>query len=173
MNRLVQAVAVLGWALSSVSWATTLERLSLDEMIQKSTTIVRGTVGAMSARQRGSVIYQEVQIRVVERLKGAGGATADVLVPGGVLNGVRQTFSGVPQLSQGSEYVFFLWTGSRGSTQIIGLAQGVFRLSLDSKGAAQVQRAAITEGVGASIEAIAMSLDALRERVRRVAGARE
>lgn len=169
----MQAVAVLGWAMSGVTWATTLERLSLDEMIQKSTAIVRGSVGSMSARQRGSVIYQEVQIRVLERLKGAGGATVDVLVPGGTLNGVRQTFSGVPQLSQSSEYVFFLWTGPRGSTQIIGLAQGVFQLKLDSKGTAQVQRAAITEGVGTSIEAITMSLDALRTRVQRVAGAKE
>lgn len=173
VKKLVQAAAVLGWLVSTGAWATTLEPLTVDEMIQKSTAIVRGTVTSMGAQQRGSIIYQQVQIKVLERFKGSGGGVVDVLVPGGALNGVRQTFSGTPQLLPGVEYVFFLWTGPRGSTQIVGLAQGVLNLKLDAKGDAQVQRAAITEGVGASIDAIAMSLESLRIRIQRVAGARE
>lgn len=173
VKKLVQAAVILGCLAAGEGWATTLERLSLDEMIQKSTAVVRGSVTSMTAHQRGSIIYQQAQIRVVERFKGSGGGVVDVLVPGGTLNGVRQTFSGTPQLSPGTEYVFFLWTGPRGTTQIIGLAQGVLNLKLDAKGNAQVQRAAITEGVGTSIDAIAMSLDSLRVRIQQVTGARE
>lgn len=173
MKKFVQAAAILGCLVAGVSRATTLERLSLDEMIQQSTAIIRGSVTSMAAHQRGSIIYQQVQVRVLERLKGSGATVVDVWVPGGTLNGFRQTFSGTPQLSTGMEYVFFLWTGPRGATQVIGLAQGVLNLKLDAKGNSHVQRAAIAEGVGTPIDAIAMSLDSLRLRIQRVAGVRE
>jgi hypothetical protein len=106
----------------------TLERLSLEEMITKSTAIVRGKVTDSWAAFSGPAIYTHYTIQVAERFKGTGGNSVDVVVPGGVANNLRQVFPGAPALSHGEEYVFFLWTSRAGLTQVIGLTQGLFSL---------------------------------------------
>ena len=53
----------------------------------------------------------------------------EVAVPGGVANNLRQVFAGAPEFNTGDEYVFFLWTGKSGITQVIGLTQGLFAVS--------------------------------------------
>ena len=89
----------------------TLERLSFDDMVVKSTAIVRGKVANSYAAFSGRVIYTHYSVQVIETLKGAASASVDVAVPGGVANNLRQTFSGAPELRPGAEFVFFLWTG--------------------------------------------------------------
>ena len=108
--------------------SATLERLSLDDMIAKSTAIVRGKVSSSNAVAAGPVIYTEYIIQISERFKGQGGNTVAVSVPGGTVNGLRQSFSGAPTLNVGDQFVFFLFTGRDGRNSIIGLTQGLFSL---------------------------------------------
>ena len=93
-------------------------------------------------------------------------------VPGGTANNVRQTFAGTPQFRVGDDYVFFLWTGRSGLTQVIGLTQGLFALSPGSADAPTVTRAASREvmlerGTGRQVkdQAIVMTLADLRARI--------
>ena len=111
----------------------TLERLSLNDMISKSTVIVRGSItGSYAAfASTGPVIYTHYSIQVSEWLKGLGGNTIDMVVPGGVVNNVGQSFSGAPTFRVGDQYVFFLWTSKAGLTQVIGLTQGLFSVAQD------------------------------------------
>lgn len=125
--------------------AATLERLSLDDMIAKSTAIVRGRVTGSVAAFRGPIIYTHYTVQVLDRWKGAVQSTMDVAVPGGTADGYRQIFSGSPQLAQGDEYLLFLWTSRSGLTQIIGLTQGIFQLSKDSSGVTLAVRGASSE----------------------------
>lgn len=125
--------------------ATTLQQLGLDDMIRMSTAIVRGQVQPAYSDVRNSVIYTHYRVQVSTVLKGAGVSQLDVAVPGGTLNGRTQTFAGVPALTAGQDYVLFLWTGKSGLTQIIGLSQGFFAITLNSSGQPMVQRAAATE----------------------------
>jgi hypothetical protein len=108
--------------------SATLARLSMDDLIQQSTSIVRGTVGESWAAFNGPVIYTHYRIQVSERYKGAPQKTVEVVVPGGTVGTVRQTPSGSPFLNAGDEFVFFLWTGKTGVTWITGLTQGLFAL---------------------------------------------
>ena len=107
----------------------TLERLSLDDMITRSTMIVRGKVTASWAAFTGSVIYTHYQIQVSEQFKGATRNSVEVMTPGGTVKGLHQSFSGSPVLNQGDEFVFFLWTSKAGITWITGLTQGLFSLA--------------------------------------------
>jgi hypothetical protein len=106
----------------------TLERLSLEDMIAQSTSIVRGKVNASSTQFHGPVIYTHYKIQVAERYKGANSSEAEIIVPGGSVNGVRQDVAGAPQLNAGDTYVLFLWKGNSGWTHIIGLTQGLFQV---------------------------------------------
>lgn len=125
----------------------TLERLSLDDMIVKSTSIVRGKVANSYAAFSGRVIYTHYSVRVSETLKGAAASMVDVAVPGGVANNLRQTIAGAPELQQGAEFVFFLWAGKSGLTQVIGLSQGLLSLTPTASGDLMAARGASGEAM--------------------------
>jgi hypothetical protein len=125
--------------------AATLESLSLDDMIQKSTAIVRGRVTTSYSTRQGSLIYTHYRVEVSGRWKGAEAAVMDVVVPGGSLGALRQTFSGAPKLAPGSDYLLFLWRGPSGLNHVIGLSQGVFDVQRDASGEAVAFRPATSE----------------------------
>jgi hypothetical protein len=115
-------------------WGATLELLSLNDLISKSTTIVQAQVTGSSASYSGTVIYTHYKIDVLAQWKGSSQSTMDVMVPGGAAKGVRQTYPGVPQLVTGQQYVLFLWTSSQGHIYPMGFTQGVFNLPTDASG---------------------------------------
>ena len=150
----------------------TLERLSLDDLIAKSTSIVRGRVTGSSAAFSGPVIYTHYTIQVEESLKGMSRGAVDVAVPGGVADGLRQTFAGAPVLNPGDEYVFFLYTGKSGVTTVTGLTQGLFALPAGGGSDPAVTRNATRElmldrasGRPVKDQTLVMRLSDLRGRV--------
>src|SRR5690348_12046055 len=131
MLRLIAFIA----AVVSVQGAT-LSRLSLDDMIAKSSDIVRARVTGQRSAFRGTtpagMIYTWYSLQVVETLKGS--PKPEVAVPGGSVGRYRQTIAGAPELKHGDEYVFFIWTSRNGLPQIIGLSQGLLSVNLGSAG---------------------------------------
>jgi len=144
--RFVLSGICLAWSMAQLG-AATLSRLSLDDMINQSTSIVRARVTGAYTATRGPIIYTFYQAQVVARWKGAGQAAVEVAVPGGTANGYRQAFPGTPQLTEGKEYIFFLWTSKSGLTQIMGLTQGLFDLSEDASGVQTAVRGATSNSM--------------------------
>jgi hypothetical protein len=130
MKRPLAAGVVFALALLPLRSAT-LEQLSMSDLIAKSTAIVRAKVVSSYAAMSGPVIYTHYQLQVSERYKGAAQSTVDLAIPGGVAHGVRQVWGGAPQLDNGADCVFFLWTGKSGLTQVMGLSQGLFTVAQD------------------------------------------
>lgn len=122
LGMLVGLIAQMG--------ATTLQQLTLDDMVRQSTSIVRVRIGGSRSAYQGSAIYTYFQLQVLETWKSSGKAGArnatEVAVPGGAVDGIRQNVTGAPELKTGQEYVLFLWTSRSGLTQVIGLSQGRF-----------------------------------------------
>ncbi len=177
-RHLLSAVALISCALPLQS--ATLERLTLDDMIAKSTAIVRGTAVSSRAAFSGRIIYTHYSVQVSESYKGSGSGVLDVAVPGGVANDLRQTFSGSPELRLGQEYVLFLWTAPSGITQIIGLTQGLFSVARGSESDPAVTRLASRElmlgpgGQSVKDQTLTMRLSELRRRIAgRIAAGRQ
>ena len=155
--------------------ATTLQQLTVDEMIQQSTAIVHVKVASSSASMRGRNIYTVYQLQTLETLKGT--APAEVAVPGGIAGNIRQEVAGAPTLKVGGEYVIFLWTSGSGLTQVIGLSQGLFNVAQDVSGNAVLVRAALS---GATIlnksgqvqnpAAVTITLAGLKTEIQKVLG---
>jgi hypothetical protein len=147
MMRKLIILAIAGACLP----ASTLQQLSLNDMIQKSTLIVRGTIQPGTGPvMRGSIIYTHYQLSVTTSFKGTPQSFApqqliDVAVPGGVLNGMQQPVAGAPTFSMGQDYVLFLWTSKTGLTQVIGLSQGLFNVTTNAQGQVMVSRGAASE----------------------------
>ncbi len=138
MRRYPLLVLLLAFGPGTLA-AATLEQLSLDDLIQKSTAIVRAKVVGSSANFRGVELFTHWKLQVEEQWKG--GAAAEVLVPGGSVRGYRQSVPGAPELTVGKEYVLFLWTSKSGATYLTGWGQGVFELSKDSANKLMATRA--------------------------------
>jgi hypothetical protein len=132
-------------ALLAPAGATTLLKMSMNDLILQSTSIVRARITGSRSAAIGKDIYTYYQLEVSDTLKKGGILPAEVAVPGGVYGNLRQIGVGSPALTQGQEYVLFLWTGRSGMTQVIGLSQGMFNLTQDASGATILKRPAIDD----------------------------
>lgn len=163
MHRAVRLTPIL---LACWLPAATLLRLSMYEMVQKSTSVVRGRVLAASASVRGTpgrgTIYTHYTVQVLERWKGPAVSKIDVAVPGGVVQNRRQSYPGAPALEINTDYILFLWTGPSGLSQIIGLSQGLINVKADASGNPVLSRCASHEQMldtsGATVTDTAFSM---------------
>ena len=158
--------------------ATTLQQLTLEEMAQKSTAIVRAKVTGSSGIRVGADVFTVYKFETLETVKGQNGAApSEVSVPGGVAGGLRQAVPGTPVLQAGQEYVMFLWTGRSGITQLIGMTQGLFSVEKATTGEVLATRAAAGErmldGAGHAVrdDALSMPWTELRAKVTKALAA--
>jgi hypothetical protein len=171
----MQKVFMLGLlaALAPLS-ATTLQQLSLDDMIRLSTVIVHGKTQQTASAYRGSIIYTHYQVQVSETLKGPAASELEIVVPGGAANQLRQAYAGAPTLAPGQDYVLFLWTSKSDLTQIIGLSQGLFLVTTNASGQLMVTRSAASErmvnaaGASVSDSNMQMLLSDLRSKIQKI-----
>jgi hypothetical protein len=151
--------------------AATLEKLSTDDMIRRSTEIVSGKVLSSHAIMRGPMIYTRYRVRVADTWKGQAASEVDVYAPGGRFGAAVQTVPGAPRLEEAQDYVLFLWTGRTGMTQIMGLSQGLFELKKNENGEPVLTRTAsrdtILDSSGRIVEDAPVSMR-LREMVDRI-----
>jgi len=143
--HLLAGVAVLVSGGLTPAGATTLLKMSMDDLIVQSTAIVRAKITGSRTASTGKDIYTYYQLQVSESLKKGAILPVEFAVPGGVYGNLRQIGVGSPEFTQGQEYVLFLWTGRSGMTQVIGLSQGSFSLTQDSSGATVLKRPAIAD----------------------------
>jgi len=156
LSRLPIGLAACFLAIAPV-FGTTLEQLTLADMARQSTSIVRARVAGSRSAYMGSAIYTYFQLQVLETWKAGPQIATEVAIPGGAVDGIRQSVIGAPELKSGQEYLLFLWTSRSGLTQVIGLSQGRFSILGDT-----VQRPPASELMldrsGRPVEDRAMSL---------------
>jgi len=151
------------------AWPVTLQQLTPVQMTSASTAIVRGTVSGSYTALSGQTIFTHYTVQVTE-------TTADVALPGGALNGLRQSFPGVPVLQIGQEYLLFLWKGSKGPIQLTGLTQGALAVASNGNGQMMVSRQATGEimlnslGRPISDQPVRMPLETMRATVSATVG---
>ncbi|WP_321474846.1 hypothetical protein [uncultured Paludibaculum sp.] len=176
MARILKSVLAL--VLATGLGATTLERLTVDQMVEKSTSIIRGKIVSSSPVQRGSLIYTVYRMQVAEWVKGGtGSTTAEVYVPGGTVNGRRQSIAGAPSLNIGGDYVVFVWASRSGTPHIIGLSQGVLGVKMSastaeavlSRGPIEDAQVVDDQGQPTSDAGLKLSLSSLRSRAHQAA----
>jgi hypothetical protein len=111
--------------------ATVLVPADLGELSRDALAIARGRVVALDTQwteDRGT-IETIVTLEVESYLKGSLGATVRFRVPGGTLGRFRSLVVGAPEFAVDQRVVVFL--GARGPAvpHVLGLSQGVFRVS--------------------------------------------
>src|SRR3954462_8881834 len=130
MTRLCSILAVSMLAVLPAS-ATVLIPADLGELSRDALAIARGRVAALDTQwteDRGT-IETIVTLEVESYLKGGLGASVRFRVPGGALGRFRSVVVGAPEFAVDQRVVVFLGAHGPSVPHVLGLSQGVFRVS--------------------------------------------
>ena len=131
-RKLLWTLFLLGLLLLAiVARATTLVRLSFNELAEKATAIVRVRCLDSSSGWRNGDIWTDTEFEVLERSKGTAPGILRIFLPGGKVAHIQSQVDGVPNFREGEEAYLFLWNAPGKEPQVLGWAQGTFRISLD------------------------------------------
>ena len=148
MNRR-QSLGLLGGVVVSVAWAktasaTTARAVSLQDLVQRSTRVVRSTPLDSFARSEVIGGTQHIvtysRLRVDEAIHGDTPET-EILVRtlGGTLGAVGEIVHGEAVLAVNEPCVVFLHADAQGIEQVTAMAQGHYPLTADSSGALRLR----------------------------------
>lgn len=117
--------------------ATTMVKLSLNELADASVVVARVKVENLKVIEGEGVLSTVGECRVLESFKGSReGAVLKVLIPGGIKGDLLQKVPGAPKLQEGDEAMVFLELRGGGMFRFVGLEQGYLRIVEGSSGPA-------------------------------------
>lgn len=134
--RVLFLVGILGTAIARWGYATTLVRLSMEQLSQAATAIVQAHVVSQESH------WTPDQTRIVtlttlaldQELKGHPPATLVVEQPGGTVGNVHVRVPGTVLFRPQAGYILFLEpsTANASRYQLVGMVQGAFRIFQDA-----------------------------------------
>jgi hypothetical protein len=134
--RFLLLVAILALFVFRPARATTLLRLSLNQLTQASSAIVRGHV--LSQESRWNTAHTRIvtltTIAVAETLKGAPPSTLVVEQLGGTVGNIRLHVSGTVHFHPDTDYLLFLEPAGTDTSKflVVGMMQGAYRVYRDA-----------------------------------------
>jgi hypothetical protein len=113
--------------------ATTLARLSLDQLAAGSDAVARLRFVRAESRWENGSIWTVTTFDVMETLKGQLPGQIEVRLPGGRVGHLTSTVAGTPKFNPGNEAVVFLQRSPAGGFTVAGWVEGSFRISRDPR----------------------------------------
>ncbi len=147
---------------STLVFATTLQKLSLDEMTRASNRIVQAKCLSVESRMEEGQVFTLATFEVTQTLAGeettprspeaSGRGTRTVVVrqPGGRVGNLHAVVPGAPLLAPGEEAILFLERdpNARDAFMVVGLSQGHMRILKEpATGRRQVRQSTLGAGV--------------------------
>jgi len=135
----ILALALFGAALAT---ATTVQKVSLQDLTKKSAAIVMAKVeDTYGRREADGEIYTYITLRVLEPVKGPKGETSVTIRQiGGRADNLESIVSGMPSFRKDEEVVLFLTERDKaGYPWVMGLQQGKYTVVTDEKGRKSVR----------------------------------
>jgi hypothetical protein len=125
---------LIGLALIAViANATTLSRLSFDDMTAMATAIARVRCLGSSSFLKEGEIWTRTRLEVLEQNKGDLPAIVEIEMPGGAMENLHAHVDAIPTFRPGEEAYLFLWSQSGESLRVLGWTQGTFRVTRDGQ----------------------------------------
>jgi hypothetical protein len=130
MRRFAFLCTALIFGILNPLYATSVQRLSFDELVAKADSIVQGNVVAARTYRSsdGKLILTSYTVNVRQTLKGSPAKAVTLTTIGGRIGNTVLHVSGVPVFQQGEEAVLFLEQAGAFTT-VVGLNQGKFGIA--------------------------------------------
>jgi len=156
-------------SLPAVAGATTLQRMTVEQLARRAVLVVDGTVLSTAVERSASDVRTAVRLQVRTALKGAPGRVATFAVPGGTLaDGTTVRVDAMPHFTVGEEcYVF---VDARG--WVIAGFQGKIAVADGRVAGSHVKRAAMDDRISAALRPRASAAADDAPAPARVPGAR-
>lgn len=133
-RRMLWTLFAIGLGLLAVAAnATTLARMSFDELTRQATAIVRARCVNSRSSWRNGEIWTEMEFDVTEVSKGTAPGILRIALPGGKVAHIQSRIDGLPRFQAGDEVYLFLWDAPGRGTSMLGWAQGTFRIDRDTR----------------------------------------
>jgi hypothetical protein len=116
------------FAIGAPAVATTLARISLDQMSLTAKLIVRAKCVENSTSWDAGEIWTFMSFNVEETWRGSAPGLITVRLLGGRSGNLTSSVSGVPRFRPGEEVVLFLEPTARGDFSVVSWEQGTFRI---------------------------------------------
>jgi hypothetical protein len=113
--------------------ATTLARLSLEQLGAGSDAVARVRCAGAESRWENGSVWTVTKFDIVETLKGRLPREITVRLPGGRVGHLTATVDGTPKFNPGVEAVVFLERSRAGGFTVAGWVEGTFRISRDPR----------------------------------------
>jgi hypothetical protein len=125
-KNILSGLALLFFGAASLC-ATTVQRLSLEDLVKKARHIVAGKVLASRTywSDNGKLILTSYTIDVDENIKGQSARSIEVTTIGGKIGDVELHVSGMPSFAKGENVVVFTEPSGRYEV-VLGMGQGKF-----------------------------------------------
>ena len=138
-SRSVAAGVVLAAILvtgGTLAVASTFLKIDLPTLNRMSESVVHARVVSVDSawNAEGSMIFTEVTLEVLGRLRGTSDATVVVRVPGGTVGDFTSEMEGAPRFQTGDEVVVFLARWQDGVPMVAGYAEGLSFVHADAAG---------------------------------------
>lgn len=135
-GRVLHAAAIVALLVVLPARGTVLVELSLEQLSQASTAIVRGRVVGQESRwnstRTGVVTLTTIEIE--ESLKGHPGAVVVIQQPGGRVGNIHLRVPGTVRFLPGARYFLFLESGREAARyRLVGMGQGAYRIFRDPR----------------------------------------
>ena len=111
--------------------ATTLQRMSLEELAAASPAIARVRILSSESRVEGGRIWTLTSADVVETMKGSVPRRITLRLLGGRTRGLISKVEGVPQFAPSEDVYLFLQPLPTGEFAVVSWVQGTFRVERD------------------------------------------
>ena len=113
--------------------ATTLVRLSLDQLAAGSDAVARVNFSTAESRWENGTIWTITTAKVMETMKGNLPSEISVRLPGGRVGHLTATVEGTPRFNPGDDAIVFLKSFPSGGFTVAGWVEGTFRISRDPR----------------------------------------
>ncbi len=113
--------------------ATTLARMSLDQLVVAADAVARVRCVGAESRWENGAIWTVTTFDVIESMKGPLPQQIVVRLPGGRTGHVTAAVDGAPRFRPGEEAVLFLEKSRAGGFSVSGWVQGTFRIIRDPR----------------------------------------
>jgi hypothetical protein len=118
------------------AWATTLVQMSLEQLSQAATDIVRGQVVYQESSWDAShkLIRTVTQVAVEQRMKGQAPELIEIEQPGGKIGNLRLYVPGTVHFLPGAKYLLFVEPAQATPSRylVVGMTQGAYRIYQDA-----------------------------------------
>jgi hypothetical protein len=128
------AVLLLFSMLTSLAiHATTLARLSLDQLAAAADAVARVRCVSAESRWENDSIWTVTTFDVIEMMKGKLPSQVAVHVPGGRVGHLNAAVDGTPKFNSGDEAIVFLQRSPAGEFSVAGWVEGSFHIVRDPR----------------------------------------